>query len=127
MQACITLAEYIIYEYNGTTFNLTEYVSLFDSLGTGVGYHYLYGNDANQNSFSIEAIIDGPGTFDALSFYFSTPNGVFVTGTDMTITVDQYSAVIGETNSGTFTGNIDDPNGGGTLPITGSWKAIREF
>ncbi len=127
LQACISLAEYIIYDYDGTTFTMTEYVSLFDSLGTGDGYHYLYGNDANQNSFSLEAIIDGPGTFDVISFYFSTPNGTFITGTDMTVTVSQYSAVIGETNSGTFTGNIDDPNGGGTLPITGSWKAIREF
>lgn len=127
LQACISLAEYIIYDYDGTTFTMTEYVSLFDSLGTGDGYHYLYGNDANQNSFSLEAIIDGPGTFDVISFYFSTPNGTFITGTDMTVTVDQYSAVIGETNSGTFTGNIDDPNGGGILPITGSWKAIREF
>ncbi|MFK8006167.1 MAG: carboxypeptidase-like regulatory domain-containing protein [Saprospiraceae bacterium] len=127
LQACISLAEYIIFDYNGTTTNLTEYVSLFDSLGTGAGYHYLYGNDAMQNNFSLEAIIDGPGTFDVLSFYFSTSNGVSVSGTDMTITVDNYSAVIGETNSGTFTGNVDDPNGGGTLPITGSWKAIREF
>ncbi len=127
LQACLSLAEYIIYDYNGTTFNMTEYVSLFDSLGNGVGYHYLYGNDANQNSFSLEAIIDGPGTFDVISFYFSTANGTFVTGTDMTITVDNYSAVIGETNSGTFAGSIEDPSGGGTLPITGTWKAIREF
>jgi hypothetical protein len=127
LQACISLAEYIIFDYDGTTNNMTEYVSLFDSLGNGVGYHYLYGGDANQNSFSLEAIIDGAGTFDVLSFYFSTPNGTFITGTDMTITVSQYSAVIGETNSGTFAGSVDDPNGGGALPITGSWKAIREF
>ena len=106
---------------------MTESVSLFDSLGTGVGYHYLYGSYANQNSCSLQAIIYGPGTFDVIGFYFSTANGTFVNGTDMTITVDQYSAVIGETNSGTFIGNIDDPNGGGTLPITGSWKAIRQF
>ena len=127
LQGCISLAQYIIYDYNGTTFTLTESVSLFDSLGTGVGYHYLYGSDANQNSCSLQAIIDGPGTFDVIGFYFSTANGTFVNGTDMTVTVDQYSAVIGETNSGTFIGNIDDPNGGGTLPITGSWKAIRQF
>ena len=127
LQACISLAQYIIYDYDGTTFTLTESVSLFDSLGTGTGYHYLYGSDASQNSFSLEAIIDGPGTFDVIAFYFSTSNGTFVTGTDMTVTVDQYSAVIGETNSGTFTGSIDDPNGGGILPITGSWKAIRQF
>lgn len=127
LQACISLAEYIIYEYDGSTINLTESISLFDSLGTGVGYHYLYGYDASQNSFSLEAIIDGTGTFDVLSFYFSTPNGNFISGTDMTITVDNYSAAIGGTNSGTFAGTVTDPNGGGTLPITGSWKAIREF
>jgi len=120
------LAEYIIYEYNGNTITLTENVSLFDSLGTGAGYHYLYGSDINQNNFSLEAIINGAGTFDVLSFYFSTPNG-FITGSDMTITVDQYSTTIGGTNSGTFTGMAGDPSTGGSLPITGSWKAIREF
>lgn len=127
LQACISLAEYIIYEYDGLTYTLTENISFFDSLGTGDGYHYLSGSDTNQNYFSLEAIFDGPGTYDVNYFYVSTPNGAFITGTDMTITVTNYSAVIGETNSGTFAGNIDDPNGGGTVPITGSWKAIREF
>lgn len=125
-QACITLAEYIIFDFNGVTTTLTENVSLFDSLGTGVGYHFLNGNDANQNYFSLDAEITGPGTFNVYSFYFSTANGG-VSGTDMTITVDQYSATIGDVNSGSFSGTANDPNGGGTLPVTGTWKAIREF
>ena len=127
LQACISLAEYIIYEYDGLTYTLTENISFFDSLGTGGGYHYLSGSDTNQNYFSLEAVFDGPGTYDVNYFNVSTPNGNFVTGTDMTITVTNYSAVTGETNSGTFAGNAADPNGGATLPITGSWKAVRQF
>ena len=125
--ACISLAEYIIFEMDGTTYTLTENVSLFDSLGTGAGYNYLWGGSPNQEYFSLETIISGAGTFDAVSYYVSLGNNFAFSGNDgLTITFTQYDGAIGSTNSGTIQGTVTSPQSG-AIPITGTWKAIREF
>ena len=126
IQACESLDEFITYEVNGMTTTLIQNIGIYDSLGTGTGYHNLYGSDNNQNYFSLGFVMDGIGTFDVLDGYIagiSNPNGGSVL--DMTVTITEYSNVQGEKVGGTFTGTTDD--GTGPVPITGSFKAIREF
>ena len=127
VQACITLAEFITYEYDGMTYTLTEYVSINDSLGQGSGEQFITGQSNSQDYFSLQSTGGGIGTFTDGYIYVSgtpgNPNGG--NGSGISVTFTQYSGVVGETCIGTFSGDI--VTGSGTLPITGSFKAIREF
>jgi len=125
VQVCATLDEFITYEINGISTTVTQYVIIYDSLSSGVGYHNVYGS-GNQNFISLEFEMDGIGTFDLLNGYVTAgnnPNGTSIT--NGTVTISQYSAVVGETVEGTFEGMVDE--GAGPVSITGSFKAIREF
>jgi hypothetical protein len=128
VQACITLAEYITYEFDGITYTLTEYISINDSLGQGSGEQFITGQSSNFENLSLQTLGNAVGTFGGGSMYISgsqtNPNGG--TGNDISVTFSQYSEVTGETCIGTFTGDITTASGS-TLPITGSFKAIREF
>ncbi|MFK8006168.1 MAG: carboxypeptidase-like regulatory domain-containing protein [Saprospiraceae bacterium] len=126
-QACITLAEFITYDLDGITYTLTEYISINDSLNQGSGEQFITGQYNNQGYFSLQTSDGGLGTFGGGYIYVpgnqSNPNGGY--GSDISVTFTQYSGTIGETCEGTFTGEISI--GSGTSPITGSFKAIREF
>lgn len=119
IQACEQLDEFIIYEIDGSTYTLTEGISINDSLG--MGDQFLIGYGANQTYFSMSTPGNEIGTFNA-NFWIS---GVGGNTTGNTITFTQYSSTVGETCTGTFEGTVDTQSG--TLPITGSFKAIREF
>jgi len=127
VQACISLAEYIIYEFEGITYTLTEYISISDSLGQGSGEQFISGQDNNQAYFSLQSSGGGVGTFGNSYLYISgnptNPNGA--NGNDISVTFTQYSGTIGETCEGTFTGNVT--TGSGTSTVTGSFKTIRDF
>ncbi len=127
VQACITLAEYITYEYDGMTFTLTEYISISDSLGQGSGEQFITGQSNNQDYISLSTLGNDVGTFIGGYLYVSgsstNPNGG--NGNNISVTFTQYSDVAGETCEGTFTGEINTSSGNST--ITGSFKAIREF
>ena len=119
IQACEQLDEFIIYELDGNTYTLTEGVSINDSLGMGDQFLTGYGN--NQTYFSLSTPGNEIGTFGANLWISSVGTSVGTT----TITFTQYSSTVGETCIGTFEGIVGSPSG--TLPITGSFKAIREF
>ncbi|MEM6965401.1 MAG: carboxypeptidase-like regulatory domain-containing protein [Bacteroidota bacterium] len=128
VQACVTLDEFIIVEFDGQTYNLLENVSLWDSLGAGTGEQFLSGSNGNQGWFSLSTSGNGLGTFDVNSFWASgiggSPNGL--SSQDMQITFTVYSNTLGGTCEGTFSGTAPDPTGA-PLPLTGSFKAIRDF
>ncbi|MFK7773827.1 MAG: hypothetical protein AB8F94_16875, partial [Saprospiraceae bacterium] len=127
VQACITLAEFITYELDGMTYTLTEYISINDSLGQGSGEQFITGQSNNQDYISLQTLGNAVGTFGGGFLYVSgtptNPNGG--NGSDISVTFTQYSEVVGETCEGTFSGEVT--TGSGTSPITGSFKAIREF
>ena len=128
LQACITLAEFVIYELDGVTYTLTEYVSINDSLGMGSGEQFITGQSNNQDYISLQTTGNAVGTFTGGGLWVSgvpgNPNGA--SSNDITVEFTQYSGVVGETCEGTFTGDVN-LSGGGTSTITGSFKAIREF
>ena len=127
VQACISLPEFMIYEYDGMTFTLTEYIgiSLNDSLGMGSDQN-IFGQGSSQDYLSLTTAGNAIGTFAGGSLWLGgnqIPNGT--TATNVSVTFTEYSDVIGEICQGTFTADIDI--NGAPTPLTGSFKAIRDF
>ena len=121
-QACITLDEYIIYEYGGETYTMTEYIGIYDTLGTSS--QYISGSSGNQvyTNISIDGNAVGTFTGGVISIW---ANQISIVGDDIDVTFTQYSEVPGEICQGTFTGELSDPTGA-TSTVTGSFKAIRD-
>ena len=122
VQACITLDEYITYEYAGITYTMTEYISINDTLGNGV--QYISGSSGNQVYTNLSIDANAVGTFSGGNINIWA-NQTSLTGDGIEVTFSQYSEVDGEVCEGTFTGELTDP-AGGTSTITGSFKAKRD-
>lgn len=126
LQACEQLDEFIIYEYDGVSISILENVAIYDSLGNGTGAQFLYGDGTNEY-MSLSTNEGGLGTFPAVGFWTSqfgnNPTGII--GNDIMVTYTQYSTVVGGTVAGTFDGNVETQTG--LIPVTGSFKAKREF
>ncbi|MFK7771820.1 MAG: carboxypeptidase regulatory-like domain-containing protein [Saprospiraceae bacterium] len=121
VQACITLDEYIIFEYNDTTYTMTEYITIIDTLGNGV--QYISGSSGNQAFMSLNIDANAVGTFtDGDIYFYASQTG---SSDNIEVTFNQYSDVDGEICQGTFTGAVA-LSGGGVTTVTGSFKAKRD-
>ncbi|MFK8006169.1 MAG: carboxypeptidase-like regulatory domain-containing protein [Saprospiraceae bacterium] len=122
VQACITLDEYIIYEYGGVNYTMIEYIGIYDTLGAPT--QHISGSSGNQvyTNISIDGTAVGTFSGGTISIW---ANQVSLYGDDIEVTFTQYSGVSGEVCQGTFSGELTDPTGA-VSPITGSFKAIRD-
>ena len=130
VQACITLAEYVTYEFDGITYTLTKAVSITKSDTIGMAdQQNIYGFSINNQYYMyLTTLGNEVGNFTdgnlSVSGLPTSPDGSL--GSGISVTFSQFSDVVGETCIGTFTGDLT-LSSGETLPIAGSFKAIRDF
>lgn len=122
-QACLALDEYIIFNYNGTSHTVTEYITIIDTLDNGV--QFISGSSGNQAYMNLSIDANALGTYSGGSMYIWDSQSSDASGDDIEVTFTEYSEVLGEYCEGSFTGEVTLFSGGTSI-VSGTFKARRD-